>query len=321
MKTIDRYRKHYLSVIVLFAAVLPLFASPYTLTTFIRIIYFGLLSMSVGMLIGQLGVVSMAQTAFFAMGAYFIGLVGFERNIFPFPWVDILGVLFTALVAFLFGMVAMRVRDMVFMMITLAFGQVCWSLGTQNTSLLHGWLGIVGIRPYTILGIDFTNQAYFYWACLIIFILVTYVYMRITNTTYGLALNGIKENSRRMEAMGYQVYWIKVVFFVIAAAVASLGGIIMFYNTGIITPSSMHMSRTSWILLCVILGGATYFWGPVLGTIIAVWADVLISQMTMRYTTILGLIFLLIVLFAPQGLLGLIDSLRNKHDKKNELLE
>jgi branched-chain amino acid transport system permease protein len=80
----------------------------------------------------------------------------------------------------------------------------------------------------------------------------------------------------------------------------------------------MHMSRTTWILLCVILGGATYFWGPILGTIIAVWADVLISQMTMRYTTILGLIFLLIVLFAPQGLLGLIDSLRSKHNNKKK---
>jgi branched-chain amino acid transport system permease protein len=296
-------------VIIILAALftLPFYAGAYTLTTFIRIFYFGLLSLSVGMLIGQLGVVSMAHTAFFAMGAYVVGLIGYERGV-PFPWADIIGVVFTMVAAFLFGMVAMRTRDMVFMMITLAFGQVLWSLGTQNTSLLHGWLGIVGIRPYVIFGIDFNIQQNFYWAALIIFLVCLLLYRMLTKTPFGLALNGIRENPRRMASLGYPVYWMKVAFFVFSALFAALGGILMFYNTGIITPSAMHMSRTSWILLCVILGGAGYFWGPVVGTILAVWFDVWISQITMRYNTILGIIFVLIVLFSPSGILGILNS-------------
>ncbi len=296
---------------------MPFYASPYTITTFIRIFYFGLLSLSVGMLIGQLGVVSMAQTAFFAMGAYVLGLIGFERG-FPSPWADITGIVFTLAIAFLFGMISMRTRDMVFMMITLAFGQVLWSLGTQNTSLLHGWLGIVGIRPHIILGIDFNIQRNFYWASLLIFIICLALYWILIHTPFGLALNGVRDNPRRMASLGYPVYWLKVVFFVISAFFASLGGIMMFYNTGIISPSAMHMSRTSWILLCVILGGANYFWGPVIGTAIAVWFEVLVSQITMRYNTIIGIVFVLVVLFSPSGILGIANSWWKRKNRKSE---
>ncbi len=302
---------------LVFLFTLPFYAGAYTITSMIRVIYFGLLSMSVGMLIGQLGLTSMAQCAFFAMGAYVVGLIGYERGM-PFPWADIIGVIFTVVVALLFGMIAMRAKDMVFMMITLAFGQVCWSLGTQNTSLLHGWLGIMGVRPFVIFGIDFNITQNYYWASLIIFIICVLIYRGLTKTSFGLALNGIRENPRRMVAMGYPIFWMKVVFFGFAAFFAAIGGILMFYNTGIITPTAMHMSRTSWILLCVILGGATYFWGPMLGTLIAVFFEVWVSNLTMRYNTILGIVFVLIVLFSPNGILGIISDIRKKRLAKNE---
>ncbi|MBV9104711.1 MAG: branched-chain amino acid ABC transporter permease [Verrucomicrobia bacterium] len=287
---------------------LPFYAGEYTVTTFVRIIYFGFLALSVGMLIGQAGMISLTQTAFFGLAGYVIGLLGAERDM-PFPWRDLVAIGAVLVMALTFGLIAMRTHKIVFLMITLAFGQICWAFAQQNTSLLHGWAGIRGIRPPTIGGINFNQTSNFYWASLLIFALGIFVLWLLAKSPFGLALNGIRENPRRMAALGYPVYWIRVVAFLIAAVYAGVGGILATYNTGIITPTTIHLSRTIWVLLMVILGGATYFWGPVVGTAIAVWLDVLISQGTVRYNTVIGVIFVMIVLFLPEGVLSIADSL------------
>ena len=288
---------------------LPFYAGEYTVTTFIRIIYFGFLALSVGMLIGQAGMVSLTQTAFFGLAGYVIGLLGTERGM-PFPWRDLIALATVLITALVFGLVAMRTHKIVFLMITLAFGQICWAFAQQNTSLLHGWAGIRGIRPPTILGVNFNSTSNFYWASLLIFGLGILVLRVVAKSPFGLALNGIRENPRRMAALGYPVYWIRVSAFLLAAVYAGVGGVLATYNTGIITPTTIQLSRTIWVLLMVILGGATYFWGPVVGTIIAVWLDVLSSQITERYNTVIGVIFLLTVLFLPGGVLSIAASSR-----------
>lgn len=298
---------------------LPFFAGQYTVTTFIRIIYFGFLSLSMGFLIGQGGMVSLTQTAFFGLSGYIIGLFSVERGI-AFPLPDLMAIGAVLVMALLFGMIAMRTHKIVFLMITLAFGQVCWAFAAQNTTILRGWSGIRGIRPFEIFGINFNLYQNFYWASLILFALGAFILWRISKSPFGLALNGIRENPRRMEAIGYPVYWIRVVAFMIAAVYAGLGGILAAYNTGIIMPTTIQLSRTIWILLTVILGGSSYFLGPIVGTVVAVWLDVLISQVTERYNLVVGVIFLLIVLFSPTGLLGLLDSIR-KNKKFNTVIK
>jgi len=288
---------------------LPLFAGQYTITTCLRIMHFGLLAISVGFLIGQGGMVSFSQTAFFGFTGYVIGLLGLERGL-PFPLPELIGLAGVIVTAALLGMVALRAYKIVFLMITLAIGQIFWAFAQQNTTLLHGWAGIRGIRPPVVLGIDFQNPTYLYWAGLVIVSLAIFLLWRITKSPFGLALNGIRESPRRMAALGYPVYWLRLIAFVIAAFYAGLGGILAVYTSGIITPTAIQLSRTIWILLMVILGGASYFWGPVVGTIIGVWLDVIISGITGRYNTIIGIIFVIVVLFSPNGILGLIDSVR-----------
>ncbi|MRR31713.1 branched-chain amino acid ABC transporter permease [bacterium] len=300
-------------VIAALLILLPFYAGQYTITTFIRILYFGFLALSIGFLIGQGGMVSFTQTAFFGFTGYAIGLFGMERGLaFPIP--EILGLAGVLLVALILGLVAVRTYKIVFLMITLAFGQIFWAFAQQNTSLLHGWAGIRGIRPPVLLGIDFYNTSNFYWVALVLFLVGLFVLWRITKSPFGLVLNGTRESPRRMAALGYPVYWIRVVAFLIAAVYAGLGGILATYNTGIITPTTIQLSRTIWVLLMVILGGASYFWGPVVGTIVVVWLDVLVSGITGRFNTIIGIIFVITVLFSPNGLLGLLDAIR-KGDK------
>lgn len=297
-----------LTALVVVLILLPFFASQYTITTFIRIIYFGFLSVSTGFLIGQGGMVSLAQAAFFGIAGYALGLIGYERGV-PFPMADLFAIGVVLVFAVLFGMIANRAKGIVFLMITLAFGQVVFAFALQNTTFLGGWAGIRGIRPPILFGIDFKQTANFYWAALVVYILGLIVLWRIVKSPFGLMLNGTRESSERMDALGYPTYWIRVVAFVIAAVYAGIGGIIATYNTGVITPTTMQLPRMIWILLMVILGGASYFWGPVVGTIVVVWLDVLISQRTERYNLVIGIIFVLTVLFSPTGILGYFDNL------------
>jgi len=297
------------AIIVIFLILLPFYGGEYTITTFIRIIYFGFLALSMGWLIGQGGMVSFTHTAFFGIAGYVIGLFGFERG-WQFPLADIFSIIVVLLFALGFGMIAMRTQKIVFLMITLAFGQVVWAFALQQTTMLHGWAGIRGIRPYLISGINFYEKANFYWAALILFGLGLFVLWRFTHSPFGLALNGTRESTQRMAALGYPVYWIRLVAFLIAAIYAALGGILATYNTGVITPTTIQLSRTIWVLLMVILGGANYFWGPVVGTVAAVWLDVFISQTTERYNSFIGIIFVLTVLFSPEGILGILNTIR-----------
>jgi len=207
---------------------------------------------------------------------------------------------------------------MVFLMITLAFGQICWAFAQQNTTLLHGWSGIRGIRPPALFGLDLTQTRNFYWVAFIVFLVAVLLLWRIVKSPFGLALNGVRESSRRMAALGYPVYWIRVAAFVIAALYAGLGGILATYSIGSITPTSIALSRTIWVLLMVILGGASYFWGPYIGAALAIWLDVIISDHTERYNTIIGIIFVLVVLFAPRGVLGAVHDLRAKARTKEK---
>jgi branched-chain amino acid transport system permease protein len=291
------------ALLVIALVALPTYGGQYTLTTFIRIVYFGFLAISVGILLGQGGMISLTQTAFFGISGYVVGLLGAERG-FSFPVPELAGLALVVAVAFLFALVVMRTHGIVFLMLTLALGQICWSFARQNTSLLHGWAGIRGIRPPHIPGFDLTQNANFYWLSLALFALGLFLMWRLVESPFGLALNGIRENPRRMSALGYPVFWLRVTAFVVAALYAGVGGILAAWSSGIVTPTALQLSRMIWILLIVILGGSQFFWGPVVGAVIAVWLDVIISQMTPRYNTVIGIIFVLVILAAPNGILG-----------------
>lgn len=297
--------------VVVALVTLPAYGGQYTLTTFIRTFYFGFLALSVGLLLGQGGMISLTQTAFFGISGYVVGLLGAERG-FPFPLPELAGLALVAVVALLFALVVMRTHGIVFLMLTLALGQICWSFARQNTSLLHGWAGIPDIQPPSIFGVDLTQNANFYWMSLILFSLGLLFLWRLVQSPFGLALNGIRESPRRMSALGYPVFWLRVAVFVIAAIYAGVGGILAAWSSGIVTPTALQLSRMIWILLIVILGGSQYFWGPVVGAVIAVWLDVIVSQLTPRYNTVIGIVFVVVILLAPNGILGVWERITAK---------
>jgi branched-chain amino acid transport system permease protein len=207
-------------------------------------------------------------------------------------------------------MIALRTYEISFLMITLAIGQLCWALAQQWITVFGGFNGIQGIRPPVILGLNFADSPVFYYAVFTTFILLVFLMRRLVDSPFGLALRGIKENPERMAALGYSVFKLRLAAFVMAALVAACGGVFSVYFTGVITPSVLGIDRAIWTLLIVILGGANYFWGPLYGTACVVVLDVVVSSMTARYNTVIGVIFLLIVLFATdKGLVKVVDLL------------
>ena len=294
---------------LIFGCLAPFILSVYGLTVMTRILYFGLLAFSLGFLIRNVGMVSLCQTSFFGLAGYMLGIFGANAG-WAFPWPPLIGLLVAFLAAVFFGLIALRTFDIPFLMITLAIGQLCWALSNQWMTVFRGYDGIQGIRQPIIGGLDFSNPMLFYYTLFAVFALIVLALRKLVDSHFGLALRGIKESPDRMAALGYSVFGLRLAAFVLAGVVAGVGGIFSVYFTGIITPGVLGLERTIWVLLIVILGGASYFWGPLFGATLVIVLDVIISPMTERYNSIIGLIFLLIVLFSvDKGLGKILDFL------------
>lgn len=299
-------------IVVLILISIPLWAPPLYLTLAIRTMFFGLLAMSLSFLAGQLNRVSLTQTAFFGVGAYCVAILGMRYNL-PFPYPPLIGVVGAAALAALFGLVAIRASGIYFLMITLALGQLTWALAHQWISMTGGWNGITGIRAPVIWGIPFVKPGFFYWALLAVFLICVGFMTLVTRSSFGLALRGIRESSTRMAALGYPIFLLQYFAFIISGALAGIAGVFFAYFTWVVNPHALDLPRAIWILLVAILGGIESILGALLGTAIVVLLEVELSRLMERYNTVLGLIFVLVVLFAPDGLVGRVRAWRRSH--------
>ncbi len=298
-----------IAVAGLAAVSLPWWAPPLYLTLAIRTMFFGLLAISLSFLAGHLNKVSLTQAAFFGVAAYSIAILEVRYNL-PFPYPALVGLGLAVLTAALFGLVAVRTNGIYFLMITLALGQLIWALAHQWLSMTGGYNGISGIRPPTVWGIPFVDPKNFYLALLFVFLICVGGMRLVVRSTFGLTLRGIRESQTRMVALGYPVFWIQYLAFIISGALAGISGIFFAYFTWVVNPHSFDMSRSVWILLASILGGMESLLSAVLGTAILVLLEIELSQLTERYMSIIGLIFILVVLFAPDGIMGRLQKWR-----------
>jgi len=296
-----------LVVLVTFPAWMP----PYYLTTATRVLIYSMLAMSLSFLAGQAGMVSLAQTGLFGFAGYVMAILSVHYGL-PFPIPFAAAVMGTVVLAAVFGIVSMRTYGTYFLILTLALGQIIWGIALQWTSMTEGFDGIAGVRPPTFAWISFREPGNFYWAMLVLFLLVFVALRALIHSPFGLALRGIRENPVRMAALGYPVERLRFYAFVMAAVPAALAGASIVQFTGIIMPATLSLDRTVWVLLVVILGGVGSLIGTVLGVIVGILFEVVVTTFTGRYLTVMGITFLLLVLFAPNGIMGAIDGLRSR---------
>jgi len=283
---------------------LPLVASDYFVMMSIRVMYFGLLTMSLTYLAGELGLVSLMQAAFFGISGYFLAILQ-TRYQLPFPLPPLAGIAVALLSAGLFGLLAIRAKGVYFLMLTLVLGQLVWALASQWASMTKGDTGITNIYAPVLFGYSTEkSRAAFYFFQLVFFAAVVWFLYALKRSPFGLMLRGVRDSETRMAMLGYPVALLRYIAFIFAALVAAVGGVFFAYFTGLINPHSVSLTANVETLLAAILGGINTLVGAVLGTGILKTLDVVLSGVTKRYLLFMGLMFLLVIMFAPKGLAG-----------------
>jgi len=287
----------------------PWIASDYFVMMCIRVMYFGMLTLSLCFLAGELGVVSLMQASFFGISGYFIAILQTQYQI-PFPIPPLVGIGVAVLFAALTGLLVIRVQGIYFLMLTLVLGQLVWALASQWASVTRGDSGITDIFAPVIFGISTEkSKGAFYLFELVIFSGVLYFLWALKRSPFGLMLRGIRDSESRMVMLGYPVAFLRYVAFIFAAFVASVGGVFFAYFTGLINPHSVSLTANVETLLSGILGGIQTLFGAILGTAILKILDLVLSGITHRYLLIMGILFLIVVMFAPKGAAGALQRL------------
>jgi branched-chain amino acid transport system permease protein len=265
-----------------------------------QILIYALLAVSLNLLLGYGGMVSLGHASFLGLTAY--------ATILFFTWgagqlsAAILAIVFSTLCGGLFGVLALRATGIGFLMITLALGQIVWGIAYRANTLTDGDNGLrFPARPQPF-GIDIASAPKFYWFTLIVFALALFVIWRLTQSPFGAALQGARDQPRRMRMLGHNVWLIQWFAFVLASFWGSVAGLLYVYYNLFISPHAISLQQSAEVLLMAILGGASAFTGPIVGAIIITLVKNLVSSYVDRWNTLLGAIFVIVILFMPFGL-------------------
>lgn len=279
-------------------------------------IVLGLITLSLTFLAAYGGMVSLAQMAVAGVAGYTVAVLGSHSAsagayVLPWPASVLVGMLAGIVAGLLIGAVAVRSRGIYLLMSTLAIAMIFYYLAQQNTTVLHGFDGIRGVMAPTIFGVSLREPRVFYYLCLAIGVMAYLLVVRLVRTPFGLALQGARDDERRMRSLGYQATLHQVAAFGVAGLLASLGGILNLWYQGGISPGSIGMTSTVGILIMAVIGGLSHPRGAFIGAL----AYVLIQSFAVdlvgasRFNTLVGSVFLIIVMLSPDGLAGLWQKL------------
>ena len=261
----------------------------------------GLLASSVN-LVAKWGSHSLGQSAFFGLAAYSVGYVSTRTQLGLAAEMGIaVGVALIA--ALLFGLLLIRVKGLQFILLSIAFSQLLFAVSTRWFSVTGGDNGLPGIPRPEILGLDVYDPVVFHLITLAVFAPFFMIYVLVMKSSFGLSLDGIRENQARSVALGYNVAMYKFVAFGLAGLLAAVAGILRSYQNGFVGPQALGIVTSSDAYLMMILGGELTIFGPLLGAAILVPIRLLASQLTDYWIAVVGLIYVLTGVFAPSGLI------------------
>jgi branched-chain amino acid transport system permease protein len=268
--------------------------------------------LSYNMLLGQGGMLSFGHAVYSGLGAFLaihtLNLVGKQGLPLPVSLVPLVGGLSAMAFALLLGWVTTKKAHTPFAMITLGIGELVWAMSLMFPEFFGGEGGIsgnrvTGAKPF---GITFGPQIQLYYLIAVYTFVCTGLMYAFTRTPLGRMLNAVRDNPERVEFVGYDTQKVRYIAFVIAAFFAGIAGGLAALNFEIVTSEVVSGARSGAYLLFTFLGGATFFFGPIIGGILMVLAFVLLSELTKAWLLYLGLVFLFMVMYAPGGIASLI---------------
>ena len=279
-----------------------------------RVLIYAMAAASLNLVLGYGGMVSFGHAAFFGAGAYVVGILAAEgvRSAW-IAWPAAVAV--AALGALVIGALSLRTRGVYFIMITLAFAQMMYYIFVS----LKDYGGDDGLSlpgRSTGFGIDLRGDLAWYYLVLALLAGVLYLLQRLVRSRFGRVIVAIRENETRAAAIGYPVYRYKLLCFVVSGAIAGLAGALIANQSVYVSPSLLHWIQSGTLMIMVILGGVGRFWGGPLGAVLLLTLEETLSgsQMlgaySLHWQLPVGLILLAVVLFAPQGIAGLLSRRR-----------
>lgn len=295
-----------LIALALVPAIATIVGEPFYIGLFARIIVFAIAAVSLDLILGYGGLVSFGHAAYFGIGAYAVGILshhGIDDGVAHFA----MAFFAAAIAALVIGFVSLRTTGVYFIMITLAFSQMVYFVGIGlNEYGGDDGLNIARHSQFGMLDLDRPVVLYYFtFAWLVLFL---FVGSRIVQSRFGVLLQGIKSNERRIVALGFPTFRYKLTAFVIAGAVCGVAGALFANLTLFVSPSVIHWTRSGEIMMMVILGGLGTLIGPVFGAAAYLILESVLSRLTEHWQAVLGPILILVVLFSKTGLYGFFSS-------------
>lgn len=271
-----------------------------------------LMALGLNILVGYAGLTSLGHAAFPGIAAYLVAWLSTRGGLGPGS-AAVLAVAGTFLVAGLFGLLALRATGLGFVMITMALCQIVWGGAYRWTSLTGGDNGLSGVpRPFG----DMLTPTTFLWLCLIVLALAIIQIGRFAESPLGVALRGTRDQPRRMSALGYDVWRIRLVAWLVAASWGAVAGLLYAWYHQFVSPHMLAVTASAEVLLMVVAGGAGTLAGPLVGAALVVLLKNLASIWIDRWVMLLGATFVFIVLMMPDGLAPGLMHLRERFRKR-----
>jgi branched-chain amino acid transport system permease protein len=297
---------------------------PALITLATRMAIFAIAAASLNLIMGYGGMVSFGHAAYFGVGGYAVGIlyshfVSGDPFLGFVPGTDQLlatlpaAVLLSGVVALLLGSLSLRTSGVQFIMITLAFAQMLFFLFV-SLKFYGGDDGLIVRRRNTLPGLDLRDDTTFYFVCVLIAVGYFAISARLVRSRFGLVLGGIRQNERRMTALGISTYSYKLAAFVIAGMGAGLAGALSANFSRFVSPEMLHWAKSGELMIMVILGGSGTLIGPALGAILLIGLETVLAAWTEHWQFVLGPILILIVLFTHGGLWSLLTMARRGGD-------
>lgn len=294
------------------AVVFPLFGGPFYTRLGIETLLLGSVALSVDILLGYAGLLSLGQAAYFGLAAYIAALM-YLHVTQSFWLVALTVVVAVGVLSFLLGAVAIRARGVYFALITFGAAEILSKIA-HNTRAIGGSDGILGIPVPTIpllpgVALDLNSNFVFYYAVLAVIVLIYVGTRRILATPFGAVLRGIRDNADRIPYLGYDPFWYKLLAYLLAAQIAAFGGLIYPLLRGFVAPHLFGFEVSTKAVVMSLVGGVGTLLGPLMGSAIITFLESLVGSYTERHLFVLGIVFIVFVMFLPDGLCGLAQRL------------
>jgi branched-chain amino acid transport system permease protein len=305
-------RRLWLAATALALAALPwLMPNDFYVNLASQILVYAVWALSLNLLVGFAGMQSLGHAAYLGGGAYVCAWLITNGGL-GHAAAALLTLLTVGAMAGLFGVLALRARGLGFLMITLALGQILWGVAYRWVDVTGGDNGIrLSSRPAPF-GLALDQPARFYYLALAVFAVALLAMWRIAHSPYGAGLRGTRDQPRRMSALGYNVWLIRWSAFVLAGFWGGVAGLLYVYYNKFVSPQALSLQQSAEVLIMTILGGVGSILGPVVGAVIITLVKTVVSSYVDRWNSLLGVLFLAVIVFMPEGVVPGLQRLRRR---------